>query len=577
MYNKKIKTIVIILMTLFMLLLLTIMKGTIKEITEDKAMVKEYKNKAKIELAVYYPLSSTKSGAADFFVRWWENPWEDNKCYLFLPIGIKEKNIFWKLQNDSYVWIDQKNIQDGMLFELQEGIHEVEIEKNGEIINRILEVKYSAPISAIFIETESGNMEYINETKGNTECGNYSIINDKGILVNGGYLESICGRGNASWEDTEKKSYKIKLKEKSEVLSMNEDKQWVLNPNFMDESLVRNKICYDLAEGLQMRYVPDLRYVDVYLNGDYRGNYLLMEKNEISKNRLNIRNLELETELMNENLLENMERFVEKGEDGISSKKGVNVEEQPKDLTGGYLLELDIDTRYGGEPSGFITTRSRWVVIRSPKYASYEQVQYISKLYQEFEDAIFSENGINSATGKHFSEYIDIDSFARQYLLEEVVKNYDTSKTSQYIYKPNDAESSKFYAGPPWDYDNSLGVYNVNDSGVDLSVPEHLHACVEKVESDIWYALYQKEEFRSAVIKIFKEEMCEVIEKEINVEIPKTVDMIRASDEMNLIRWYLHENITVEEKIAWHYGDIQRRLDFLDARKEFLKKEWCIE
>lgn len=117
----------------------------------------------------------------------------------------------------------------------------------------------------------------------------------------------------------------------------------------------------------------------------------------------------------------------------LFSTKGYLVEKEPEDLTGGYLMEIETSDRYGLEASGFLTSRMQAVVFESPKYASHAQVAYVSGLYQDFEDAVFSPDGFSPYTGAHYSDYIDVDSFARKYLVEELVKNLDASYTSQFF------------------------------------------------------------------------------------------------------------------------------------------------
>ena len=127
----------------------------------------------------------------------------------------------------------------------------------------------------------------------------------------------------------------------------------------------------------------------------------------------------------------------------------MNIPNNPENITGGYLLEYDLPDRYVKEVSGFVTSRNQTIVVKAPEYASEAQVKYISALYQDFEDAVFSANGYN-AKGKHYTEYIDVASFAKMYVFQEYVKNLDAGLTSFYIYK--DKDSDVFVAAPVWDF-----------------------------------------------------------------------------------------------------------------------------
>ena len=96
-------------------------------------------------------------------------------------------------------------------------------------------------------------------------------------------------------------------------------------------------------------------------------------------------------------------------------------------------MELELGSRYPNEASGFVTKRSQPVILKSPEYASQAQIEYISGYWQEMEDALYSDTGYNSL-GKHYSEYIDTLSYARQYLIEEWSGDWDAGITSNYFY-----------------------------------------------------------------------------------------------------------------------------------------------
>ena len=99
-------------------------------------------------------------------------------------------------------------------------------------------------------------------------------------------------------------------------------------------------------------------------------------------------------------------------------------------------------------------------VLKNPIHASVEEIEYISSYMQEIEDAIMATDGINPTTGKHYSEYIDIDSWADKYIVEEISRNNGGGATSSYFYKPSDSVSKKVYGGPVWDYDKAYGNFH---------------------------------------------------------------------------------------------------------------------
>ena len=96
----------------------------------------------------------------------------------------------------------------------------------------------------------------------------------------------IRGRGNTTWK-MPKKPYRIKFEDKTELLGMPADKSWVLLANFSDKTLMRNHIAFAFSRQFGLAYTPQSRFVEVYLNGRYDGNYLLTEQIQIDKHRLN--------------------------------------------------------------------------------------------------------------------------------------------------------------------------------------------------------------------------------------------------------------------------------------------------
>ena len=143
-------------------------------------------------------------------------------------------------------------------------------------------------MATVYIDTESGNMDYIHENKENKESGKISIYTSVEGIDYSGDLTSIKGRGNNTWDEFEKKPYNIELQNESNLLGMGKASQWVLLANADDHSNLRNKLVYDFSDEIGLEFSPDSRWVDLYLNGEYAGLYLLSERNEVHENRVNI-------------------------------------------------------------------------------------------------------------------------------------------------------------------------------------------------------------------------------------------------------------------------------------------------
>ena len=105
----------------------------------------------------------------------------------------------------------------------------------------------------------------------------------------------IKGRGNSTWWQggigrpvNTKKPYQIKFGDKTEVLNMPKDKKWVLLDEISDISLIRNKIIREIANMGRFDYVPQAKYTELFINNEHKGTYLIGQKVEESKNRVNI-------------------------------------------------------------------------------------------------------------------------------------------------------------------------------------------------------------------------------------------------------------------------------------------------
>ena len=199
---------------------------------------------------------------------------------------------------------------------------------------------------------------------------------------------------------------------------MGEGRNWILLSNVYDGNKLQNKLCFEMAADWGLEYTSQSEWVDLYLNGQYKGNYLLCEKIEIGENRIDIADLEECSEQLNGNL-QKLEAYSAK------EQRGILTERNPEDITGGYLIEKDC---YYDSVSGFVTADENAFSIKSPQYAAKEQVKYIADYIQNIEDMVHSGD-------EELFDYLDLDSLVSRYLLDEVVLNYDFGVTSMYFYK----------------------------------------------------------------------------------------------------------------------------------------------
>lgn len=354
---------------------------------------------------------------------------------------------------------------------------------------------FASELPSVHIETTLGE-SYITKNNAKDEQAFVTVVNKDGSYeyVDYRYNSEIKVRGNAT-KAYAKKPFQIKLDTKTDIFGMGESKTWLLLANYDDQSLIRNSIMYKIGELLGMR-TTEFQMVDLFLDGEYYGVYLLCEKVNISSARLNIFELEKENDALNPTYSETAVKVTGGIPNTIITEYSyIPGVKNPADITGGYLIELD-NNYWSGELCYFITENGSHYVVKSPEYASKEQVEYIATLFGEMEEAMMAKNGYNRL-GKHYTEYVDIDSFVYAYIVAELGRNYDAGSSSMYFYKDVDknGQVSKIYKGPLWDCDNTLG--NIHKNGA--SNPEGYWARGRS----IWAGLTQHAEFNQKVSQEF--------------------------------------------------------------------------
>lgn len=323
----------------------------------------------------------------------------------------------------------------------------------------------------------------------------------------------------------------MKFPEQVDLFGMGSARNWLLVSNAFDPSLLRNYITYDLAreavnQSEELYQFPPLSVGEENARGSYKGFSL----------------------------------------------------QNPSDITGGYLISLELNTdvepRYSQELSGFVTYRNQAVVIKRPVCASLEQVEYIRDLYQAAEDAIMDESGFNPETGFYYTHYIDVESFALKYIIEELTKNMDAQYSSQFFYKDADSVSKRLYAGPVWDYDRAWGTSGTR-VGIDLMDPETFYVNQYTYEGTLWYGLYQQESFRDQIKRSFGKKVLPCLEETLSTRIDTLATKLSDSALMNDYRWQVSGSTEETDRRNSYQEAVASVREFGEKRMEFLKREWC--
>ena len=426
------------------------------------------------------------------------------------------------------------------------------------------EISYlkSENISSVFITTRSKSLDAILSDKDHREAGKITVFDKDGNVDVSIGLEYLKGRGNYSWNNWDKKPFKIKLEKELSVLGLGNGKDYALISNASDATLIRNAIARDLEKAVEMPFAGEGRFVDLYINGDYMGNYYLCPSIEVGQDRVNITDIDI---VQNKVLSKLNGQALSPYE--TPQLKGWNIPDGTKDITGGYLVEREFGDRYKLEypyiKNGFVTSSGEHFVVVSPQYCSKNEIEYISEFFEQCEKEILGREPLGTT--------VDVDSFAKRYLVEEVTKNYDGGVSSCYYFKDSDVVDGKLYAGPGWDFDMSLGNYldwmEYNDqdaTGVTrLYLSEH---------SSIYYKeLVQNEVFLNTVKGYYRNKALPFMEQLLDRGIDVYEKELAASAKMDSIRW----KDMYEEKgyVAGDPKEYEDLKSFIRQRLEFLNEE----
>jgi hypothetical protein len=383
---------------------------------------------------------------------------------------------------------------------------------------KVIEDEPKIKASLKIIDTEKGNNHWLDSS------ANYSI--------------KIERRGYTS-QSFAKKSYSFNIRDATgnavALLGLPKSKKWVLSGPYADKSLIRNALVYSLYREMG-NYAPNTKFIDLIINNNYRGIYVLTEKIQLSPEHLNITPLQIN-------------------------------EDANFKASGGYLLEIDRNPWRGIYPPPSDTSAIPLSYApQSPK---------IKKLNTPIEDLIKSQ--VNSFE-KHLYENddlynsLDINSFVDYLILTEFSKNIDGYCLSTFIYnKDITAKRSKFYIGPIWDYNFSLGLTDYREG----FNPEGYVYNSTKYIPFWWKKLLQDEQFKLALEKRYSQLRQTILStKNVNIKIDALVAQLGNSTATNFEKWPVLNSKdfwpnyflgkTHAEEVDYLKNWIRKRVEFLD-------------
>lgn len=242
-------------------------------------------------------------------------------------------------------------------------------------------------------------------------------INGAGIYENFSATTGIRGRGNSTWGRT-KKPYKLKLDKKAEILGLGKAKKWVLLANDFDETLMLNSAAMEIGHLIDFPYTNHMIPVDLTLNGEFLGSYVLTEQVEVKENRVD---------------------------------------------TGDESLLLELDVYYNKDWKFRTENYDLPVLVKFPKLKDYPQQEAehaltgIKTEFDELVDSVYSEHFPDNGYGDLF----DKASYADYLIVYLLSANKELNHPkSTYLYRP---EGEKFKMGPLWDFDWGFSFNGVDE------------------------------------------------------------------------------------------------------------------
>ena len=372
------------------------------------------------------------SGNSEETEAWQKMQWNNTQnCYYFyLPSGADNKTVEIYNNTTSTATIGSTSIPSEKAVSVSYDTHTTyNVNFAGQ--QRKLKFMKSTAEAAVYMNNSNANgngtglWEYLSQNKSNSATATGAIIGKDGSVDNT-TIKKIKGRGNTTW-DKAKKPFNVTYNEKVSIDGMESGKKYSFLANYQDGSLSRNRFLYDLSDAVGMPYASDSRYVDFYVDGEYKGSYQAAQKVDTG----------------NGNLLSDIDEEGYLNEDKVTMAKD-------------FAFVCEIDASAGDEDYTFRSSSGNNVTMKVPELSRGDKyyndvLDYAQKKFDAMFDAIAS-------NASNLNDIIDVDSLAKLYLINELGKNWDSGVSSTFFaYKQDENGNWKFYASPVWDYDNSLG------------------------------------------------------------------------------------------------------------------------
>lgn len=378
----------------------------------------------------------------------WEG--DDGTIYAFLPGGCSTSV---RLKDGKSVELDGSPVKNGMsLSELSE---DDEHTIGWDSLHRRFVVMKGDDTPTVMMSSAEGTIAQLYESKTEREVVRTTVINEKGQVTLSDSGSVISSRGYST-RLPDKKPYNLKLTDQSRLLGMPKSKKWTLLANAYDESNLKNKMVLDFARSTKVEGTPESRYVNLYIDGEYSGLYLLCER--------------------------------------------INDLGTLDECEGQVLVTASFPEREGS--GGFFTTAGgRSFELKNTEDVDDEKWDAACRILQNAETALSEGNPYG---------YADLESWCRHYLIEEIFGNSDIASLYYHI----DTSDGRIYAGPAWDYDNAIGSSSLNKY---VRTPTSFTANVPRYKDSLagtfYSMIYNDQRFSKRMKELFADEYLPLLRK----------------------------------------------------------------
>lgn len=501
--------------------------------------------------------------------------------WLFLPSFADLNNVCIHSDAQGLMWPWGEAFESGQAVDVpkqfalsEDGVYTAELARGDETIR--LSVMRSANLRTMFFMSDdpaNHGRAWIEacERHENETTGSMALVDVNGVVDHAAKVSNWRGRGNTTW-DYDKKPYQLKLEYKADLLKTGipaeMSRTWVLLSNAMDLPFLRDKIALDLGLELGMTETSRSEYIDLYYDGEYLGIFLLCEKVEVQKGRVEIGDYD--------ELIKSWNAAAGQYDlDVLPVGENVNVYGLPYTYTEG-LIEAE-DPSVGAymvemENSFTLTDKCYFklgdggtVAMKNPEYASSAMVAYISEKLETARRALVN-HGVDPETGTKATDVFDVDAFARIALINEFSYNRDGfAASSSWFLLPEGGE--RFRPGPAWDF--TLAFLEIKETGSDG---------VSGFKPTGWLQLfYGVPEFRAAIQRICEEEFYGYVQEILLGEkkgsflrpIDEYVNQIETAMDMNQRLWSVTGwavRMPLKEQAKWMKEYISGRMAWLYPR-----------